>query len=100
MPRNLLLQFSIKNNNALMYFSLLELFSWTETDFLSKHEGSPIRRIGYERWTRNLVVGLGNALRSKDLTPGTRDLIIQALESKKREASSMVLEHIDWALSQ
>ncbi|MCX7555130.1 tRNA epoxyqueuosine(34) reductase QueG [Marinicella sp. S1101] len=69
---------------------LLELFNWSETEFLSKTEGSPIRRIGYEAWQRNLAVGLGNA--------EATDEIIQALEDKLDSASDLVKEHIEWAL--
>lgn len=69
---------------------LLELFLWTEEEFLFKTEGSPIRRIGYQSWQRNLAVGLGNAKASK----GT----IQALKDKLSSASDMVKEHIEWAL--
>ena len=42
---------------------LAELFSWTEDEFLRFTEGSPIRRIGHERWLRNIAVAIGNALR-------------------------------------
>ncbi len=50
--------------------SLIELWSWSEADFLQRSEGSAIRRIGWERWHRNLAVALGNALRaSGDETP-------------------------------
>jgi epoxyqueuosine reductase len=55
-------------------------------------EGSPIRRIGYERWIRNLAVGLGNATYSKK--------VINSLNSKKDFPSKMVKEHISWALIQ
>jgi epoxyqueuosine reductase len=71
---------------------LLDLFAWTETSFLKRTEGSPIRRIGHERWLRNIAVALGNADYS--------DLIVAALAEKKAQASDMVNEHIDWALVQ
>lgn len=71
---------------------LLELFQWTEAEFLKNTEGSPIRRIGYQAWQRNLAVGLGNA------EPTTE--IIEALETKLDSASDMVKEHIKWALGQ
>ena len=70
---------------------LLSLFLWDEQTFLSNTEGSAIRRIGYQRWLRNLAVGMGNA-------PGNQ-AIIQALQSKRPEADAMVKEHIDWALT-
>lgn len=71
---------------------LLELFSWDETTFLKNTEGSPIRRIGHERWLRNLAVGLGNANFDPD--------IISALEQKIDGCSDLVQEHIQWALEQ
>lgn len=71
---------------------LLELFAWDETTFLKNTEGSPIRRIGHERWLRNIAVGLGNA----DFSPA----IIAALEDKRQMVSNMVGEHINWALAQ
>ena len=71
---------------------LLELFSWDETTFLKNTEGSPIRRIGHERWLRNLAVGLGNA----NFDPG----IVSALEQKIDGCSDLVKEHIQWALEQ
>ena len=71
---------------------LLELFAWDEDTFLKNTEGSPIRRIGHERWLRNLAVGLGNA----QFSPR----IIYALEDRRLNSSELVLEHIDWALKQ
>lgn len=71
---------------------LLELFAWDETTFLKNTEGSPIRRIGHERWLRNIAVGLGNA----DFSPA----IIAALEDKRQAVSDLVGEHINWALAQ
>ena len=72
--------------------TLLELFSWDETYFLESLQGSPIRRIGFQSWQRNIAVALGNA--SFDAN------IITALEAKLTTASTMVAEHIQWALSQ
>ena len=71
---------------------LLELFSWDETAFLKRTEGSPIRRIGFERWQRNIAVALGNSEGGKG--------VIQALQNALPEASEMVAEHIHWALEQ
>lgn len=71
---------------------LVDLFLWTEAEFLKKTEGSPLRRAGYNNWLRNLAVGLGNAPSS--------DEIIDALAHKREEANEMVQEHIDWALAQ
>jgi epoxyqueuosine reductase len=70
---------------------LTELFSWTEAQFEERMRGSAIYRIGYEKWSRNIAVALGNA-------PGSGD-VIRALEQRKEGASAMVREHIDWALS-
>ena len=75
--------------------SLLQLWAWSEADFLRHTEGGPIRRIGYERWRRNLAVGLGNALRS-----APDETTMQALRAAREGASELVREHIDWALSQ
>ncbi|MCG9730608.1 tRNA epoxyqueuosine(34) reductase QueG [Shewanella sp. Isolate13] len=73
---------------------LLELFNWSEAEFLKLTEGSPIRRIGHSRWLRNIAVALGNA--------PYNEAIIEALEARKSssEVDEMVSEHIDWALSQ
>jgi len=69
---------------------LLTLWQWDEQTFLERLEGSPIRRIGFDCWLRNLAVALGNA--NADVT------IIKALEQRSGEVSDMVQEHIDWAL--
>jgi len=71
--------------------TLIELFNWGEADFLNNTEGSAIRRIGHERWQRNIAVALGNL-------PEKNDDAINALEKKQGRPSSMVCEHIDWAL--
>ncbi|UDM62690.1 tRNA epoxyqueuosine(34) reductase QueG [Pseudoalteromonas piscicida] len=71
---------------------LLSLFAWDEATFLKNTEGSPIRRIGHERWLRNLAVGLGNAQYD--------EAIVIALEDKRQSATPLVIEHIDWALEQ
>lgn len=71
---------------------LMELFSWTEAQFLDRTAGSPIRRIGYECWQRNLAVGLGNAETSAEL--------VAALQARLGQVSPMVQEHIEWALQQ
>jgi len=74
--------------------TLAELFAWTEEEFLARTEGSPIRRIGHERWLRNIAVALGNALRRGDAS--ARD----ALESRSQHPSALVREHVEWALQQ
>jgi epoxyqueuosine reductase len=76
--------------NGLDRATLVELFSWTETEFDERMRGSPIRRIGYERWLRNLAVGLGNAPASDDVR--------MALEKRKDHFSPLVREHVAWAL--
>jgi epoxyqueuosine reductase len=80
---------------ALAAPSLLELWAWDEAEFLRRSEGSAIRRIGFERWQRNLAVGLGNALRASGDTA-----IVAALGARREGATAMVKEHIDWALAQ
>lgn len=72
--------------------SLLELFAWSEDEFLRYTEGSAIRRIGYECWLRNIAVGLGNAPYDEK--------IVAALNAKKAHDSELVREHVEWALIQ
>jgi len=79
--------------------TLLELWRWSEADFLRHTEGSAIRRIGHARWQRNLAVAMGNALRS-DLAIELAALIRQALASARDGAGDVLREHIDWALAQ
>jgi epoxyqueuosine reductase len=74
---------------------LLELWSWDEAAFERRTEGSAIRRIGYERWRRNLAVALGNALRATG-----DEAIAERLGVSRPHASELVAEHIDWALTQ
>jgi epoxyqueuosine reductase len=71
--------------------SLVELFGWSEAQFDERMRGSPIRRIGYERWLRNLAVGLGNA-------PGSPQ-VLAALRARADYPSALVREHVGWALS-
>ena len=72
--------------------SLLELFNWSESEFLQKTEGSAIRRIGYQRWLRNIAVALGNGQANQ--------ASIQALQLKQKHESELVREHVNWALEQ
>lgn len=72
--------------------TLVELFAWTEADFRERTAGSAIHRIGFERWSRNIAVGLGNA-------PSTPD-VIGALQARADDASELVREHVAWALAQ
>jgi epoxyqueuosine reductase len=78
--------------------SLLELWSWSEAQFIERHAGSAILRIGYERWRRNLAVALGNALASKPDDQVKREIVWQ-LQEALPSASPLVAEHISWALS-
>ena len=71
---------------------LVDLFAWSEREFLKRTEGSAIRRIGYDCWLRNIAVALGNAPSSKE--------IVGALQSRLNNVSTMVNEHIEWALLQ
>jgi epoxyqueuosine reductase len=68
---------------------LSELFAWTESEFLARTEGSAIRRIGHERWLRNIAVALGNA-------PATPENSA-ALAARADDASDLVREHVAWA---
>lgn len=70
---------------------LLELFAWDEQTFLERTRGSAIRRIGYERWLRNIAVALGNA--------PTSGAIVAALEARGQHPSALVREHVEWALA-
>jgi epoxyqueuosine reductase len=86
--------------HGLEHADLIDLWSWSEEDFLSKHEGSPIRRIGYESWRRNLAVAMGNALKSSGLGSDGKEKLIAALRDALPNASEMLKEHIEWALEQ
>ncbi|MDH5785280.1 MAG: tRNA epoxyqueuosine(34) reductase QueG [Chromatiales bacterium] len=72
--------------------TLIDLFSWSEEQFLHRTEGSVIRRIGYESWRRNIAVALGNA--------PADEAIITALFSRQNDPSELVREHIHWAITQ
>ncbi len=69
---------------------LAELFAWSEEIFLQRTLGSAVRRIGYERWLRNIAVALGNA--PPDPT------VRAALQSRRHDPSALVREHVEWAL--
>lgn len=96
---------------------MVHLFSWDEACFLRMMEGSAIRRIGHERWLRNLAVGMGNALgqlkqelahKTKSLEDESEQSTIQsridalenALRSRLDDPSEIVREHVQWALAQ
>jgi len=71
---------------------LADLFSWSEAQFRERTQGSAIRRIGYERWLRNIAVALGNA--------PTSPALIECLRNREEHPSPMVREHVQWALAQ
>lgn len=72
--------------------ALVSLFQWTEAEFLKRTEGSAIRRIGHQRWLRNIAVAMGNAAQNS--------AIIEALQSRTDDDSALVREHVEWALEQ
>ena len=76
---------------------LVDLFNWTETEFNTRLEGSPIRRIGHRRWIRNISVALGNS-RPTDQADRTR--LLQTLHSRLNDPSEMIKEHLEWAIRQ
>lgn len=71
---------------------LLSLFAWNESEFLDKTQGSPIRRIGYQSWQRNIAIALGNAPYAEP--------IIRALTLKKNSDDAIIAEHVQWAIAQ
>ena len=72
--------------------TLIELFAWSETQFDERLRGSPIRRIGYSCWLRNIAVALGNA--------PTTEAVVAALKSRHEHECELVREHVLWALNQ
>jgi epoxyqueuosine reductase len=78
--------------HALDNATLVELFRWTEAEFLARTEGTAIRRIGHTSWLRNVAVALGNGPRSAEA--------VAALTARRDHTSSLVREHVDWALRQ
>lgn len=72
--------------------SLVELFAWTEADFRERTAGSAIHRIGFERWSRNIAVALGNAPHC--------EMVMKALSARREDPSLLVREHVEWALAQ
>jgi epoxyqueuosine reductase len=77
--------------NGLDAARLAQLFGWSEQDFLVRTAGSAIRRIGYQRWLRNIAVALGNAPPSAEA--------LAALEQKRDHPSALVREHVAWAIA-
>jgi epoxyqueuosine reductase len=77
--------------NGLDCAELADLFAWSESRFREQMSGSAILRIGYERWMRNLAVGLGNA--------PTGERVVAALRARAEHPSALVREHVAWALA-
>lgn len=80
--------------------TLVELFAWSAEQFDTRMQGSAIRRIGHERWLRNLAVAMGNALRAEPAAAGSaaRAAIVEALRARAEDPSPLVREHVHWAL--
>ena len=72
--------------------ALVDLFAWSEQEFLSRTEGSAIRRTGYEGWLRNIAIALGNAPASAE--------VVAALQARTDDPSALVREHVAWALQE
>ena len=93
-PWNRYAQFSAESDfdvrNGLDAAALVDLFRWTEQEFDTRLAGSAIRRIGHERWLRNIAVALGNAPASMP--------VVAALREKESHPSALVREHVAWAL--
>jgi epoxyqueuosine reductase len=82
--------------HGLDHAALVELFAWTEAEFATRLAGSPIRRIGHDRWLRNIAVALGNALH---VAGESAPEIGSALLTRQDHPSVLVREHVAWALS-
>nr|WP_321928085.1 tRNA epoxyqueuosine(34) reductase QueG [Paraburkholderia guartelaensis] len=83
--------------------SLVDLFGWSAAQFDERMQGSAIRRIGYESWSRNIAVAMGNALRAKhegadSARDAARAAIVKALHEREHDESAIVREHVLWAL--
>ena len=76
--------------------TLIELFSWDQERFEKEMQGSPIRRIGYEVWMRNIAIALGNVTGDAK----TIDDVINTLKSRQQDESELIREHVEWALIQ
>jgi len=71
---------------------LCDLFNWSEEEFDKRMQGSPIRRIGYWNWLRNIAVALGNATNSEK--------VMAALHSRCDSTNDTLNEHVAWALNE
>lgn len=83
--------------NGLDDTALVQLFNWSEQEFLERTEGSAIRRTGYEGWLRNIAVALGNVDLEDANDPGA---VLDALERRREHPSEQVREHVEWAIDQ
>ena len=81
-----------QSRHGLADIDLLQCFTWSEEQFLQRFSGSPIRRIGYSRWRRNIAVALGNATYNPH--------ILDSLQAALEDASELLAEHIQWAIEQ
>jgi epoxyqueuosine reductase len=86
------IDFAARNN--LDASTLSELFAWTEAQFNDNFAGSPIRRIGHERWLRNIAVALGNC------TSLPAQTVVAILQTHNEHANEIVREHVQWAIEQ
>jgi len=86
--RNALVDFDVRN--GFDEARLINLFAWSQDEFYDRTAGSAIRRIGHERWLRNVAVALGNA--------PTSGAVIAALQARRGDPSALVREHVEWAL--
>ncbi|WP_022977121.1 tRNA epoxyqueuosine(34) reductase QueG [Nevskia ramosa] len=77
---------------------LIDLFAWTEDEYLSRTEGMALRRAGHLRWLRNIAVAIGNALADVRLSEAAASALVDALDSRSAFPDSTVQSHIRWAL--
>ncbi len=78
---------------------LVRLFAWNEEEFLHRTEGTPIRRIGHDRWLRNVAIALGNAIAAQPASSAERVALRAALASRIDHPNAIVREHVLWALN-
>lgn len=71
--------------------NLIDLFNWSEEEFLKYTQGSAMRRVGYECWLRNIAIALGNANKTPE--------VVAALQSRLNSPSELVKEHVKWAMT-